>query len=142
MLQRVTVTVRTTGLGPDGAQDTPVLHTVPGTLETAEDASVLRYEEPRELGMAGVSTRCAIRPGRIELRRSGAVTMRAVFEEGRVDESVYALAEGELPMRVETERLRVRLTGRGGLIELRYRLELGGMPMGQKQIRIRMEAME
>ena len=49
-----------------------------------------------------------------------------VFQEGEPHAFRYATPYGSLSMEAETERLGWRMTERGGLLELRYRLKAEG----------------
>ena len=64
--------------------------------------------------------------GRAVLHRGGGIETRMVFEEGAPHAFRYATPYGSLSMEAETERLRWRMSPRGGLLELRYRLTAEG----------------
>ena len=117
MEQNVTITVR----GGDAG------YTVRGSMAGGADGAVLlRYEEPAELGMGGVSTELTLSADRAVLRRTGAVRCELRFEAGEAHSSVYETAHGSFPATVETHFLRVRFGARGGALEARYTLTLGG----------------
>ena len=101
-------------------------YTVRGVWETTEDGFRLAYDEPAEYGMAGVTTELALAEGRAALMRTGAVRSEFRFAEGERHSSVYETPHGSFPAEVETRALRARLDGRGGLIDLRYTLTIGG----------------
>ena len=65
--------------------------------------------------------------------RGGGIETCMVFEEGAPHAFRYATPYGSLSMEAETERLGWRMTERGGLLELRYRV----MAEGQAEIRSR-----
>lgn len=112
----------------------------PGTMERTEDGYLLRYEE-RGSGGACTRTRIALAPERMTIVRSGEVNAEMVFMRGCVHTLFYALPFGAVPAEVETEELRWRLGARGGLIEARYRITLGGQK-GQCALRIRVRTRE
>ena len=143
MRREVKVTIRNTSRAERGfVQEAPIVYTVPGTLESAGEEYLLRLEEPAENGMAGVFTSYAVYPGRVELGRSGALTMALTFAPDTLSETMYTLGEGSIRLAVRTDSLRTKLSARGGLIELRYRLWLDGVPAGEKQVKLRIETME
>ena len=101
-------------------------YTARGTVEEIEGGVRVVYEEPEALGMGGVTTALTLRGGVAELTRAGAVRCAFRFEAGKPHSSVYETPQGSFPAVVETHAVRARLDGRGGIVELRYRLTLGG----------------
>ena len=101
-------------------------YTARGSVEQIGDGVRVVYEEPAALGMGGVTTVLTVRGGAAELTRTGAVRCAFRFEAGKPHSSVYETAQGRFPAEVETHSVRTRLGARGGIIELRYRLTLGG----------------
>ena len=101
-------------------------YTVRGSVEQIEGGARVVYEEPAALRLGGVTTTLTVRGGAAELTRTGAVRCAFRFEAGRPHSSVYETPHGSFPAEVETHAVRARLNGRGGLVELRYRLTLGG----------------
>ena len=110
---------------------------VPGTMERTGDGFLLRYEEPGEDG-AAVHTRLSVTPESVTLTRTGAVCTQLRFAHGLVYTSMYAMPFGAVPLETETRALRWRLGAHGGLIELRYRLLLGGQA-GECLLRVRVQ---
>lgn len=101
-------------------------YAVRGAVEQIEGGARVVYEEPAALGMGGVTTTLTVRGGVAELTRAGAVRCAFRFEAGKPHGSVYETPHGSFPAAVETHAVRARIDGRGGVIELRYRLTLGG----------------
>ena len=101
-------------------------YTVPGVWERRGAETVLRYAEPESGGMGGVETALTLSEGLAVLRRSGAVRSEFRFAEGVSYQSVYAATPGSFPAVVETHALRVKQSERSVLLELRYRLTIGG----------------
>ena len=116
MKRNADITVR----GGEGA------YTARGTMEPVEGGIRVVYEEPAALGMGGVTTALTVRGSAAELARTGAVRCAFRFEAGKSHSSVYETPQGSFPAVVETHAVRARLDGRGGIVELRYRLTLGG----------------
>ena len=116
MKRKANITVR-------GGEET---YTARGAVEEIEGGVRVAYEEPAALGMGRVMTTLTVRGGIAELARAGAVRCAFRFEAGRPHSSVYETPHGSFPAVVETHAVRARIGGHGGLIELRYRLTLGG----------------
>lgn len=116
MEQQATITVRGEGAA----------YTVRGRAERRGGALLLSYEEPPELGMGRVTTALALHDGFAVLTRSGAVRSELRFEPGSPHSSVYETPHGSFPAELTTHTLRARLGARGGVVELRYTLRLGG----------------
>ena len=101
-------------------------YTARGAVEETEGGVRVVYEEPAALGMGSVTTTLTVHGGVVELARVGAVRCAFRFEAGKPHSSVYETPHGSFPAVVETHAVRARINGRGGLIELRYRLTIGG----------------
>ena len=101
-------------------------YTARGTVEQIEGGARVVYEEPAALEMGGVITTLTVCGGAAELARVGAVRCVFRFEAGKPHSSIYETPHGSFPAVVETHAVRARISGRGGLIELRYRLTIGG----------------
>ena len=97
-----------------------------GAIEETGDGVRVVYEESAALGMGGVTSVLTVRGGAAELTRTGAVRCAFRFETGKPHSSVYETPHGSFPAVVETHAVRARMDERGGIIELRYRLTLGG----------------
>ena len=101
-------------------------YTARGAVEEIEGGARVVYEEPGALGMGSVTTALTVRGAAAELTRVGAVRCAFRFEAGKPHRSVYETLHGSFPAEIETHAVRARIDGHGGLIELRYRLTLGG----------------
>ncbi len=109
-------------------QSRETTYTVRGAMERLADGVRVTYQEPAALQMGGVMTTLAVYDGFAELTREGAVRCAFRFETGRPHASVYETPHGSFPAEVETHALRAKLGGHGGLVEIRYRLTIGGAP--------------
>lgn len=109
-----------------GGQETV---TARGTVEERGGVTLLAYDEPAALGMGKVHTALALYGGFAVLTRTGAVRSELRFEPGAPPHSsVYETPHGSFPAEVVTHALRAKLGAHGGLVDLRYRLTLGGVP--------------
>lgn len=119
------------GLAPDSLEQR-----LPGTLEETEDGVCIRYEERNADGAVVTVTSLDMADGGVILTRMGEVTSEMVFRPGEARTSSYATAYGTLPVTVETESVKWKFDERGGMLALRYRIDLGGQK-GSCALRIR-----
>ena len=114
----VTVTVRGEQEYEDMGRDHTEL-TVDGVLADMPEGWTLSYDEQ------GTHTEFEIGYERVVLRRSGELKSEMVFEVGETHTTGYELPFGALPMVVTTDSIRQKLSERGGLLEIRYRITVG-----------------
>lgn len=119
------------GLAPDSLEQR-----LPGTLEETADGVRIRYEERNADGAVVTVTSLDVADGGVVLTRMGEVTSEMVFRPGEARTSSYATAYGTLPVTVETESVKWKFDERGGMLALRYRIDLGGQK-GSCALRIR-----
>jgi len=74
-------------------------------------------------------------PLRVSLKKSGAVSWKIAFEQGKKDRSEYGTPYGALEVGVEAETVKVRATGQKISLELAYALFI----QGEKQADCRLE---
>ena len=114
----VTITVRGAQEYEGGERDRTDL-TVDGVFADAPEGWTLAYEEQE------TRTEFVIGARRVILRRSGTLQSEMVFEVGKTHTTVYEMPFGALPMAVSTDSIRQKLSERGGLLEIRYRIAVG-----------------
>lgn len=119
------------GLAPDSLEQR-----LPGTIEETADGVRIRYEERNADGVVVTVTSLDMADGGVVLTRMGEVTSEMVFRPGEARTSSYATAYGTLPVTVETESVKWKFDERGGMLALRYRIDLGGQK-GSCALRIR-----
>lgn len=119
------------GLAPDSLEQR-----LPGTIEETADGVRIRYEERNADGAVVTVTSLDMADGGVVLTRMGEVTSEMVFRPGEARTSSYATAYGTLPVTVETESVKWKFDERGGMLALRYRIDLGGQK-GSCALRIR-----
>lgn len=119
------------GLAPDSLEQR-----LPGTLEETADGVRIHYEERNADGTVVTVTSLDMADGGVVLTRMGEVTSEMVFRPGEARTSSYATAYGTLPVTVETESVKWKFDERGGMLALRYRIDLGGQK-GSCALRIR-----
>ena len=118
MRRDVLLTVRSEQDYEDMGRDHTDL-TADGTLADTPEGWTLSYEEQE------THTEFEIGTQRVVLRRSGALKSEMVFEVGKTHTTVYELPFGSLPMAVSTDSIRQKLSERGGILEIRYRITVG-----------------
>lgn len=111
-----------------------------GTMEETLTGWRLCYEERGESGVPTKTTVDAAKE-RVTITRRGEVRSELVFERGRKHTSSYALPFGAVPVAVEAQEVRWKLGARGGLLELRYRIDIGGQ-RGMCVLKLRAQAAE
>ena len=122
------------GLAPDSLEQR-----LPGTLEETADGVRIRYEERNADGAVVTVTSLDMADGGVVLTRMGEVTSEMVFRPGEARTSSYATAYGTLPVTVETESVKWKFDERGGMLALRYRIDLSGQKGNcARRIRARM----
>ena len=118
MRRDVLLTVRSEQDYEGGEHDEFTL-TVDGVFADAPEGWTLSYEEQE------TRTEFEIGTQRVVLRRSGELRSEMVFEVGKTHTTVYEMPFGTLPMEVSTDSIRQKLSERGGLLEIRYRITVG-----------------
>ena len=111
-----------------------------GTLEVTERGFLLTYQETELTGMEGTTTTFEVQGPTVVLTRSGKVSSRMVFEEGRQHTSLYETPFGELTVDIQTSRLLHNLTERGGLMEIKYSIAVEHVVTGRNCFKIRVRA--
>ena len=114
---------------------------VRGTMETTKDGYLLRYEEADETGRVTTATRLALAPDCVILTRTGEVTSEMVFEAGEEHSSFYAVPYGTLPISVKAESVKWKIEETGGMLALRYAINIGGQ-RGECALRVRVRTEE
>ena len=119
------------GMAPDSAEQC-----LQGTLEETADGVSIRYEEKGAGGAAATVTRLDLTADGAVLTRMGEVTSEMVFRAGEAHTSYYATPYGTFPVTVKTESVKWKFDECGGMLALRYRIDLGGQK-GNCALRIR-----
>ena len=97
--------------------------TVDGVFADTPEGWTLCYDQTAE--NERTHTVLEIGAQRVVLRRSGTLKSEMVFEVGKTHTTVYEMPFGSLPMEVSTDSIRQKLSERGGLLEIRYRITVG-----------------
>lgn len=95
-----------------------------GILEQTESGWLLSYEESDLTGLNGVHTTFAVEDHKVTLTRSGGLNSQMVFQEGVAHDSLYQTEFGALMLTVCATKISVNITPDGGVIDLRYHIEI------------------
>ena len=125
----VTITVRGEQEYEDMGRDHTEL-TADGVLADTPEGWTLSYEEQE------TRTEFEIGTQRVVLRRSGELRSEMVFEVGKTHTTVYEMPFGTLPMEVSTDSIRQKLSERGGLLEIRYRITVGKQVRSKNSVKV------
>ena len=87
------------------------------------------------------ATRLALAPDCVILTRTGEVTSEMVFEAGEEHTSFYAVPYGTLPISVKAESVKWKIEETGGMLALRYAINIGGQ-RGECALRVRVRTEE
>ena len=128
----VTITVRGEQEYENGERDHTDL-TADGVLADTPEGWALSYDEQ------GTRTAFLIGAQRVVLRRSGTLKSEMTFEVGKTHTTVYELPFGTLPMTVSTDSIRQKLSERGGLLKIRYRITVGEQMKSRNSFRMQIK---
>ena len=95
-----------------------------GTLEDTPGGWKLCYEESDLTGLAGVNTTFLIEGKTVTLIRKGKLNSTMVFREGVPHDSLYQVEFGALMLTVCATKVEANITDAGGVIDLRYNIEI------------------
>ena len=132
----VTITVRGEQEYEGGEHDEFTL-TMDGVLENTAEGWTLSYDQAAENEQT--HTEFGIGAQRVVLRRSGTLKSEMTFEVGKTHTTVYELPFGTLPMEVSTDSIRQKLSERGGLLEIRYRITVGEQVRSKNSFKVQVK---
>ena len=101
-----------------------------GTMEFSSGGWEISYEESELTGLAGVTTSFRVEPGKVTLRRTGALRSEMVFQEGVSHQSLYQMDFGVLLLTVCARQITAALSDDGGAVDLVYDIEIENMAAG------------
>ena len=123
MKQAVVLSIR--GRQHYGGQEPEVIELVTdGTLEDTVDGWKLCYEESELTGLQGVHTTFLIREDQVTLTRTGRLNSEMIFRVGKPHDCLYQMEFGVLMLTVCATRVNADITPNGGVIDLRYSIEI------------------
>ena len=96
-----------------------------GSLAVSDEGRVrLSYSERTEGGE--VETEIHVLPGRVVVKRRGAIVSDMVFAEGKRNTSIYSIPPHSFDMTVECRHLKVKTDGISGKVDMLYKMDIGG----------------
>ena len=102
-----------------------------GTMEFANGAWDISYQESDLTGLQGVTTTFRIEPEKVTLLRTGPLRSTMEFRVGQSHESLYEMEFGALMLTVTTRHLFYDILPEGGCIDVVYDIEIENMACGQ-----------
>ena len=101
-----------------------------GTMEFRSGGWDISYEESELTGLAGVTTTFRVEPGKVTLKRRGALNSTMVFQENVVHESLYQMPFGALMLSVKATMVFFDIVPDGGVIDLSYNINIENSEAG------------
>ena len=111
--------------------------TADGVLENTPEGWTLCYDQTAE--NERTHTVLAIDAQRVVLRRSGTLESEMVFEVGKTHTTVYEMPFGTLSMAVSTDSIRQKLSERGGVLSVCYRITVGEQMKSRNSFRMQIK---
>ena len=102
-----------------------------GTLEELPDGWELHYKESNLTGLEGVETTFCVQDKTVTLTRTGKLNSQMVFKEGVAHDSLYQMEFGALMLTVCATKVEANITAMGGVIDLRYQVEIEQTSAGE-----------
>ena len=129
MKRNVVLSIR--GTQTYGGQEPEVIELVTeGTMEFCNGGWDISYEESALTGLEGVTTTFRVEPGKVMLRRTGALRSEMIFEEGVPHDTLYQMSFGTLMMTVKATFVFFDIVEDGGTIDLSYNLDIENAEAG------------
>jgi len=75
-------------------------------------------------------------PDRVQVTRTGNYPSRLVFERGRRHLSLYHTDFGDMSVCISTQHIDNRLTDDGGVLDVRYMIEIDNAPTGVSHLKM------
>ena len=120
-MKKVIITVKGIQVSADAPAENTEL-TTEGEYRFADGCGSFTYEETALTGMEGTTTRFDVTPGEVVISRSGTVSSRMVFVEGKKNVFLYHTPWGAMTMGINTHKIKNTLKAHGGVLDIRYSL--------------------
>ena len=101
-----------------------------GTMELRNGGWDISYQESALTGLEGVTTTFRVEPGKVTLRRTGALNSAMGLEEGVSHDSLYQMAFGTLMLTVKATFVYFDIVPDGGVIDLSYDINIENTEAG------------
>ncbi len=107
----------------------------------APEKVTIRYKESGLDEKNAPDTVITVLPRRVvTIQRVGEFTMDLLLEEGVTHRTTYAMPEGQIPLTIYTEKVRFHFDENGGMMLVRYSLDLNDMIHTSHSIRFLVES--
>lgn len=139
MTKDVIITVCGLQIGPE-VDGEPMEMITTGQYFQRNKKQYIVYEEAIEGETQTNHNRIKISPGRVELNKTGMLSVHMVFEENEKHKTCYYTPYGTLMMEIETKKITVSETENEIHIEIEYALEMNGEFVADCHIQINVKA--
>ena len=120
-MKNVIITVKGIQVSADSPAENTEL-TTEGEYEFTPDCIRFTYQETALTGMEGTTTNFEVTPGEVVISRTGTVSSRMVFVEGKKNVFLYETPWGAMTMGIDTHKIKNALKAHGGTLDIRYSL--------------------
>lgn len=138
MEKKVIITVSGSQSLDQGEQEDVELMTE-GMYEYEGGATRFAYEESEITGMEGTTTRFLCSPTEVVISRTGAVTSKMVFVEGRQNVFLYETPYGSATLGVDTHKITNKLGEHGGELNIDYTLHVDRMLVSRNRFLVKIK---
>ena len=86
----------------------------------------IMYEEKEEMGMADCSVMIKVCGNEVTVSRKGAISSKMVYKTGDVTQFIYHMPYGDMPIILNTKKIKNTLDDNGGRLNLFYTITMNG----------------
>jgi len=120
-MKPVLITVKGIQVSADAPAENSELMTE-GEYSFEDGCGSFTYEETALTGMEGTTTHFDFSPGEVTITRTGTVSSRMVFVEGKKNVFLYNTPWGAMTMGIDTHKIKNNLKPHGGTLDIHYSL--------------------
>ncbi|MBQ9534612.1 MAG: DUF1934 domain-containing protein [Clostridia bacterium] len=120
----------------EGFDDENITLVTEGIFYKKDGRYFVRYDESELTGLPGAKTTLGIGRDQVSVMRSGAHPFSLVFERRKPHNSIYGTELGGLTVSVYTHDIVSRMTDRGGSLDVKYAIEVGGAVSAMNHLRV------
>jgi len=124
----------------DDATGEPVEIITPGTYYKKEDAHYVFYEEIVEGVSATIKNRIVIKDERVELNKTGGITVKMCFDRLSIEEAPYKTPYGVFPLKIETSSVDLNESEDVITCKVKYVIYLDESKLSDSEISISIES--
>ena len=119
-----------------GGEDDSIELVTDGEYAWGRNGAVFSYMESALTGLEGTKTTFLVRQNSVTMNRTGTLTSRMIFEEGKNNRFLYETPYGSATMGVETHTIRSALDEHGGELEIEYSTDVEHNLIGRNKFLI------